>query len=80
MGVQLPLPAPSIFHLSHFLLLTYVGVNAPQTDRAPISGTNLGTVRIPFIVNNLKSYEDCSASRREVQFLLFTLDCGVRGG
>ena len=25
MGVQLPLPAPSSFHLSHFLLLTYVG-------------------------------------------------------
>ena len=26
MGVQLPLPAPSCLHLSHFLLLTYVGV------------------------------------------------------
>jgi hypothetical protein len=37
-------------------------------------------VRIPFIVNNLESYEDCSASRREVQFLLFTLDYGMRGG
>jgi hypothetical protein len=26
MGVQLPLPAPSSFHLSHYLLETYVGL------------------------------------------------------
>jgi hypothetical protein len=41
MGVQLPLPAPSDFSLSHLLLAIYVPSNAPQSDRVPISGTNL---------------------------------------
>jgi hypothetical protein len=81
MAVQLPLPAPSSFPLSHFLLVTYVRLecaNAPQSDRVPISGTNLGTVRIPFTLNDLEDYDTFMASRRCVQLLLFTLDYGVR--
>jgi hypothetical protein len=54
MGVQLPLPAPSIIHLSHFLLTTYVRSKMPKSDRVPISGTNLGAARIPFTLNDLK--------------------------
>jgi hypothetical protein len=46
----------------------------------PISGTNPGTVLIPFTLNDLEGYEGFTASRRCVPFLLFTLDYGMRGG
>jgi hypothetical protein len=67
MGVQLPLPAPSSFHLSHFLFVTYVGL-APQSDRVPISGTNLGTVRNPIHLNDLEGLREFYgvAERRSV--------------
>src|SRR5437762_1714370 len=80
MGVQLPLPAPSTFSLSLFLLVAYAASSAPQRDHVPISGTNLGTVRIPFTLNDLEDCETFMASRRCVQFLLFTLDYGMLGG
>ena len=51
-----------------------------QSDREPISGTNLGTVRISFTLNDLEGYDIFMASRRCVQFLLFTLDYGMLGG
>jgi hypothetical protein len=40
----------------------------------------LGTVRIPFALSDLEDFDTFMASRRCVQFLLFTLDYGVRGG
>jgi hypothetical protein len=51
-----------------------------ESDRVPITGTNLGTVRMPFILNYLEGNEGFTVSRRCVQFLLFTLDYGMRGG
>ena len=44
MGVQLPLPAPSI-------LFTFSSLSGPVMTVSAISGTNLGTVRIPFTFN-----------------------------
>jgi hypothetical protein len=46
----------------------------------PILGTDLGTVRIPFTLNDLDGCEGFTASRTCAQFLLFTLDYGVHSG
>ena len=48
MGVQLPLPAPSSFHLSHFLLLTYVGVQCAADGSRADFGYKFGCSANPF--------------------------------
>jgi hypothetical protein len=80
MGVQLPLPAPPSFPLSHFLLVTYGHLEWAAGRSCAIAGTNSGTVHILFALNDLEGYGTLMASRRCVQCLLFTLDYGMRGG
>jgi hypothetical protein len=77
--------SPSRHHLfsslNHFLRVTYRNSNcAAETNGCPVSGTRMGTRRIVFILNDLEDYDTFMASRRCVQFLLFTLDYGIRGG
>jgi hypothetical protein len=50
-----------------------------RADRVSISGTNLGTLRIPLILNDLKRLRDFHGIVGDA-FLLFTLDYGMLGG
>jgi hypothetical protein len=49
-------------------------MDAPQSDHVPISGTDLGTVRIPFTLDELEDQGIAMALRRYAQFRLLTLD------
>ena len=75
-------PPPGTIYVLHNQF-TIIDLRAPRTrpqsDRVPISGTDLGTVR-PLVLNDLEDCDAFMASRRCVQFRLFTLDYGMLSG